>query len=187
MDAPLLEQALAALGATLEDRGLAYQIVLVGGSALLLTEEGQRPTQDADVIAIARGTEPLRVELDLPSDLAEAAADVADALGLDPDWLNTGPVGVIGHRLPQDMNSRLRHRTYGTLVVSVPARLDLVRLKLLAAADEGPASPHAFDLVRMGLTRAELVNARDWVNGSSPGGRVLGLDEVAAVLERSLR
>lgn len=178
LDLSKLEEALRILGETLLDRGLEYHLVVVGGAALLLSHEGRRPTQDVDVLALAAADGPVRVRFELPDPLAETARDVAASLGLPDDWLNCGAAGVLEHRLPPDYETRLQTRTFGGLRISVPARVDLLRLKLFAAADEGPGSRHLTDLQRMAPARAELDVAAQWVNSHYPGGRCLGLDEI---------
>ena len=45
---------MATLGGTLADRGLRYEVVIVGGAAMLLNQASVRPTQDVDVIAVIR-------------------------------------------------------------------------------------------------------------------------------------
>jgi hypothetical protein len=186
MDHSLLLSALEALGKTLADRQLSFHIVVVGGSALLLAEGTHRPTQDVDVVAIAGPSDPPRVEVAMPAALAEAAEDVAAALDLRPDWLNTGPVGVVGHQLPDGYDGRLRSRAFRALVVSVPARSDLVRLKLLAAADEGVGSPHVHDLVLMKVSGSELHSASGWVQTRFPSGVCPGLDEVVSAVKEAI-
>jgi len=94
-----LREALTVLGEILNDRGLAHDIVVVGGGALLLSGHIDRPTKDLDVVA--------RVENDkwtlaepMPADLVEAVKDVAAALDLAPDWLNAGPTSLLEGGLP---------------------------------------------------------------------------------------
>lgn len=95
---------------------------------------------------------------------------MADVLNLPVDWLNTGAVGVLDGRLPDGFMVRLRPRVYGNLVVSVLARMDLLRLKLLAAADEGPYSQHVADVLGMRPTSGELREALRWARGQSAPG-----------------
>lgn len=181
-----LRSALRALGATLADRGEAFHVAIVGGAALLLAEAGIRPTQDVDVVAVASGDEALRSH-QLPMALVQAAEDVAEMLGLDEDWLNAGAAAVLADRLPAGYQERLRTEQFGNLTVSVLGRQDLIRLKLYAAADEGPGSRHVRDLIQIGLTRQELDDARGWVESLYPGaGPVVELVDVVAVLERSV-
>jgi hypothetical protein len=157
-----LMQALTSLEATLRDRELAYHVVIIGGAALLLSNEGARPTEDVDVVAAGRDAGPLRTHWQLPDDLRAAAEDVADLLGLDHDWLNAGAVAIVGDTLPERYEQRLRHYGFGNLTVSVLARRDLLALKLLASFDEGPTSRHLADLRTMRATPQELQAAFAW-------------------------
>jgi hypothetical protein len=147
----------------LQDRDLRYNIAIVGGSALLLTGEGSRATQDADVVALATGDAELRPTWRLPADLESAVLDVAATLGLRSDWLYAGAGALVGHRLPGGYERRLRTRSFGGLVVSVLRRPDLIALKLLAAVDEGPTSRHMWDLRTLEPTRRELERAFRWL------------------------
>lgn len=95
-----IEQALSTLGELLESRGVACEIVVVGGGALQLLGLITRPTKDLDVVALVRdgrleGADPF------PPDLARARDDVANALGLPRDWLNPGPSDLLTHGLPE--------------------------------------------------------------------------------------
>lgn len=162
-------------------------MAVIGGAALLLAEGGVRPTQDVDVVAVASGEETLR-SARLPPTLVQAAEDVAAMLGLDEDWLNAAATSLVADRLPAGYRERLRTERFGKLTVSVLGRQDLIRLKLYAAADEGPGSPHVRDLVQIGLTGSELDDARAWVDSLYPGdGAVLELVDVVAALERYAR
>ncbi|MGH3442470.1 MAG: hypothetical protein ACRDUY_10615 [Nitriliruptorales bacterium] len=182
-------RTLEALGGTLADRGLDFHIAIAGAAALLLTEGLDHPTQDVDVVAVAPSGTPLRSsqQLELPLDLVRAAEDVAAVMGLDRDWLNAGALGVLFDRLPEGYEDRLRPTRFGNLTVSVLGRQDLVRLKLWAAADEGPGSRHHVALVQMGLSAAEVDDAEAWVNGLSRGGAYPGIDDVLQAVRRSLR
>lgn len=179
MDALGLRGALEALADALSDRGVFAHIAIVGGGALLLREGLQRPTQDVDVIAASLDAEPLRRDHELPRELREAALDVALVLDLDPDWLNSGALGVIGHLLPQGFEARLRSESFGPgLIVSVLSRPDLLRLKLFAASDEGPAGVHFSDICAMRPTAEELADALRWVASRFPAGPLPELDDL---------
>jgi hypothetical protein len=178
LDLGRMHQALETLGDALLDRGLEYRLVVVGGAALLLPHQGRRPTQDVDVLTLASAESALRVHFELPEPLAETARDVAASLDLAEDWLNCGAAGVLADRLPAGYESRLETRTFGGLRVCLPDRIDLLRLKLFAASDEGPWSRHVTDLQRMAPAPAELDVAAGWVNNHYPGGRCPGLDEI---------
>lgn len=71
-------------------------------------------------------------------------------------------------------------------IVSVPARSDLVKLKLLAAVDEGVGSPHVHDLVLMKVTDSELHAASGLVQTRFPSGVCPGLDEVVTAVKEAI-
>jgi hypothetical protein len=119
-----------------------------------------------------------RLTLDVPLPLR---------LELDPDWLNAGALGVIGHLLPEGFEDRLRSESFGTgLIVSVLSRPDLLRLKLFAASDEGLAGVHFSDLCAMRPTTEELADAHAWVASRFPPGPLPELDEVTARLREAV-
>jgi hypothetical protein len=114
--------------------------------------------------------------------------DVAATLGLGEDWLNAGAAAILLGKLPDGYQERLNSRSFGGLVVSVLGRLDLIRLKVYAAADEGPGSRHIHDLVLMQPTSEEAGNAVEWTRSWFPGdGPVPEVDDIAAILERVVR
>lgn len=49
-----LQEALQALGAVLEQRQMSYNLLVVGGSGLLLLGLLDRPTGDVDVVGISK-------------------------------------------------------------------------------------------------------------------------------------
>jgi len=81
IDQPVLEQVLVALGAVLASRGSIFEIVVVGGSGLLLLGLAERTTRDLDVLAIVSDGR-YGSSAPLPSALAMAARDVAGLFGL---------------------------------------------------------------------------------------------------------
>lgn len=156
-----LDPVLTALDEQLDAAGLAAHLVVIGGSGLLAIDAISRSTRDVDVVAIV-----LRGELvsasPLPEGLANAAAIVARDLGLDRNWLNAGPTGLLALGLPDGFSDRLIHRDYGpALRVSFAARLDQVFLKLYAAADRREPRDFA-DLRQLEPTAAELRDAARW-------------------------
>ena len=183
-----LRRALEALGDVLTDRGLRFHVVIGGGAGLLLSGAGVRPTQDVDVVAVATDDDVLRQPFVLPHELAEAALDVAELHDLGADWLNAGAVAILLDRLPDGYEQRLTTRSFGNLDVSVLGRADLIRLKLYAAADEGPGSPHVQDLLSLGLTREELKDAVAWTRQLyPPDSPVTEVEDIAAILEQVAR
>src|SRR2546423_15112912 len=106
-----IERALATLGALLEERGIGYEIVVVGGSALLLLGLIHRPTKDLDVLALVDQGNYVPAQ-PLPAGLAQAASDVAEELGLAPDWLTSGPTSQLERGLPEGFRERVATLTY---------------------------------------------------------------------------
>lgn len=169
LDQDRLNSALLALGDTLAFRGQSATIAVLGGSGLLLLGAVQRTTHDVDVVALVEGERLSRAE-PLPVALREAARDVADALGLDPNWINPGPTSLLDFGLPVGFVERSSIRTFSALVVHVASRLDQIHFKLYAATDQGPRSKHFGDLRALSPTRDELLAAARWcrTHDSSP-------------------
>jgi hypothetical protein len=115
--------------------------------------------------------------------LAEAAADVGTALGLSPNWLNSGPTSLLDLGLPQGFEERVTVRRYGSLELHLPGRFDLICFKLYATVDQGPRSKHFSDLKALAPTRGELLAAARWTrtHDPSPGFRDL-LTQALSVL-----
>lgn len=156
-----LGRALRSLGAVLEDRGLSYELLVVGGSALLLLGVVTRPTADLDVVGLVsdgiyRKADPL------PDPLVNAVADVGLALELAPTWLNAGPASLMDFGLPAGFEARVTIRTYGRLVLHLAGRADMVCFKLYASVDQGPDSKHFADLRDLQPTRDELIVGARW-------------------------
>lgn len=99
MRANELADALAALGALLQDRGLAFDVAVVGGGALLLRGLIARPTKDLDVVALIDDGVWISAS-PLPAELLRAAREVASALDLAEDWFNAGPTALLDFGLP---------------------------------------------------------------------------------------
>lgn len=76
-------QALRALGAELTSQGVHGQVFIVGGAAMALAYSTRRVTKDIDAVF-----EPKAV-------IYEAAAKVAEDLGLPADWLNDAAKGFM--------------------------------------------------------------------------------------------
>jgi hypothetical protein len=167
LDPLTLDDALQSLGAVLRARSLAFEIVAVGGSSLLLLGITSRTTRDLDVVALVQDGKYVPGE-PLPAELAEAVLDVGNALGLGPEWLNAGPAQLLDHGLPDGFPERVERRAYGTLVLHVASRFDQIHLKLYAAVDQGPRSKHAADLRELAPTRDELLAAAGWTRQHDP-------------------
>jgi len=165
-----LDQALRATGELLDRRGQRAAIVVVGGTALNLLRVVERATRDVDVIAtgtLQPNGPPTDIQppAPLPKALTDAIATVARDLGLPSDWLNTTAAGQWQTGLPPGFASRVTWNRHGGLWLGVAGRLDLIYLKLYAAADDtGPGSRHVADLVALRPTAEELAGARAWIS-----------------------
>jgi hypothetical protein len=167
MDRTLLERALQALGETLQVRGLAYEVVVIGGSSLLLLGLIRRPTRDLDAVALVDDERYVSAE-PLPAPLTEAVADVGRALALDEDWLNARPTDLLRFGLPQGFEDRVETRRYGGLTLRVAGRFDQICFKVYAAVDQGMESRHVADLQTLRPTRDELLAGARWSRTHDP-------------------
>lgn len=170
LDGSILAQALRALGEVLQQRGLRYDVVVAGGSGLLLLGLSSRSTRDLDVVAFMEGGEggELRTARPFPPELAAAVADVADLFGLDPEWMNPGPTALLEQGLPAGFEQRLVTQRYTGLTLHVVGRFDQVCLKLYALADQDTRSKHGADLRQLDPTRDELMMAARWARTHDP-------------------
>jgi hypothetical protein len=181
IDRGQIESALSALGELLSSRGKHYEVVLVGGANLILSDFIDRPTtKDLDLLGAwtARGIKPMKT---MPEPLRVAIVDVGRVFGLADDWMNLGPQSLLDLGLPRGFKRRLQRHDYGGLVVWSAARVDMIFFKLYAAADQGPRSRHFQDLGALEPSRAELLAAARWArtHDPSPGFRHQVLDVLA--------
>lgn len=146
---------------------------MIGGSSLLLLGVINRPTADVDVVGFA-GAFGYTQAVVLPTFLAEAVADVGDALGLGQKWFNSDPAGLVDFGLPEGLSERVSVRTYGGLELHLPAVQDLICFKLYAAVDLTERSKHFVDLVALEPSREQLVTAARWTRTHDPSEGFLG-------------
>lgn len=167
MERDRLDDALATLGALLEERGQRIGVLVVGGASLLLLGVVERPTADVDAIGVSSPIGYAKVDT-LPEYFATAVRDVGDALGLGEKWFNSGPAGLIDFGLPPGLEDRVTVRTYGTLEIHLPAHEDSVCFKLYATVDQTERSKHFADLLALAPTSAELITAARWTRTHDP-------------------
>jgi hypothetical protein len=164
-----IENALQKLGELLALERQKYAIVVLGGAALNLLGIVQRVTTDVDILAFAHSDGGKTMGLleppePLPEPLVRAARTVARDLGLESEWLNTGPALQWRSGLPPGIEQRIRWRRFAALQVGLVDRFDLIFFKLYAAADsEGPGSVHYQDLLALRPKARELGSAAAWV------------------------
>ena len=109
-------QALQALGDELTRRGVHGQIFVVGGAAMALAYSTRRVTKDIDAV------------FEPKSAIYDAAATVADNLGLPEDWLNDAAKGYMPGN---DENPRPVADIQGIEVTTASPRY-LLAMKLMA-------------------------------------------------------
>lgn len=161
------EELLLALGEQLAARGERYELVVIGGSALLALGLVERTTRDVDIVAL-RSEAGLDGADPLPQGLRAAGDLVARDFGLPAEWLNPGPAGLLTFGLPEGFADRLERREYGAgLVVHLASRYDQIHFKLYAAVDQGPGK-HEADLRALAPTEAELIAAARWSRSQDP-------------------
>jgi hypothetical protein len=175
-----LRRALSLVGELLEARRYRVDVVIIGGSAMLLGGLNSRPTRDVDIVAfVVDGalTRPARI----PDPLARAAAATALELGLEPEWLNLGPTDLLDAGLPNGFFERCTVEQFGGLTAFVADRYDLIHFKTFAAVDQGPTSKHYVDLRELRPSRGELLSAARWCRTQDPSDAFAG--ELVELLE----
>jgi hypothetical protein len=158
--------------------------VVVGGTALNLLHVVERATRDVDVIAagILRDGSPVDIGPPdpLPDALKVVVGTVARDLGLPTDWMNTTVAGQWQTGLPPGFASRVTWTRHAGLWIGLAGRVDLIYLKLYAAADDtSPASRHFADLLALRPTADELRSGRTWISSTQDPSPTM-----AATLER---
>jgi len=152
IDGRTLDEALTTLGEVLASRGLAYEVVAIGGSGLPLLGLMARPTRDLDPLALVKDGDYVSAD-PFPPALKDAVVSTGRALGLADDWLNPGPTELLRFGLPDGFESRVSRREYGGLTLQVAGRL---------------GSKHAADLRRLEPTESELLGAARWTRTQDP-------------------
>lgn len=174
IDTNIIEQALRLLGEILEQRNSPrINLVVCGGAALIGHGWVERTTHDVDIVALLdENSGDICSPAPLPEFLLDAAHDVAETIGLENDWLNNGPSrgegGLYQVGLPEGLKKRLALKDYGPkLTVGLIGRFDLICLKTLAAATQGPGR-HFNDLEVLEPTTEELESAAEWAISQDP-------------------
>lgn len=144
MNSSTLNEALEVLGSFLTDRGLKYELVAIGGGALLLLGRIIRPTKDLDIVALVTGNKLISAS-PLPVPLLAAIREVGSALKLPAEWINSAPADLWKMGLPEGFQDRLESINYGGLTLYCASRFDQICFKLYASVDQGPDSKHFQD------------------------------------------
>jgi hypothetical protein len=186
LDSTGLSRALRLLGDVLQERGLSYELVAAGGSALLLLGLLERPTRDLDVVALVEGRRYVGAN-PLPPDLLNAVRDVGETLGVGDDWLNPGPTSLLELGLPEGFEGRVETRRFGQLTLHLASRSDQICFKVYAATDQGPNSKHFDDLRALAPSSSELIQAARWARTHDPSdgfrGELIGLLRVMGMAD----
>lgn len=162
-----LNRLLDALSGQLARASRSYELVVVGGSALLALGLISRPTRDVDVVAL-READMLTKADPLPLALREAGDRVGRDFGLPQEWINSGPAALIDLGLPEGFLDRVETRRFGhALTVHFASRFDQIHFKLYALLDQG-AGRHEQDLRALNPTAHELVQAARWTRTHDP-------------------
>ena len=172
------QQVLSALGDQLDAAGERFEIVVIGGSALLALGLIDRATRDVDLVALIEDCG-LVDPKPLPEGLIAARDRIARDFGLDADWLNAAPSSLLDFGLPDGFVG-LETRHYGpSLTVHLASRFDQIHFKLYAMAD-GTAGKHEADLRALNPLRDELLLAARWTRTHDPSDAFR--DELLAAL-----
>lgn len=156
----------------LEQRG-PVSLVVCGGSSLIVTDLIARPTtKDVDVLGFLEKTPDGEVNVEpkkpFPEWLENAVRQVANDLGLDKNWLNPGPSDLVRFGLPLGLKERLIKMRFGnSLTVHFVGRVDIISLKVFAAADMGMGR-HVEDLLGLKPTEEELETGAKWAMTQDP-------------------
>ena len=183
-DRSILEQALAELGRKAYAAGRTVEIVIYGGSALLLTLNRQINTGDVD--AVFEGNKDFVKKL---------AAEMAEEFGWDENWLNDGVKGWLSSR-DADPDVKALFKTYpaedqpGLRVYTAKPEY-LFAMKCLAMRVGGVESTSDIDDIKLLAGAIGLKSSQDALslvekfypqNMLQPKTR-LGLEEIFANLD----
>ena len=164
----LIDVLLRALGEQLAARNERFELVIIGGSALLALELVDRTTEDVDIVALVVDGALIKAE-PLSAGLMAARDLVRRDFSLKEEWLNAGPTKFLDFGLPDGFVDRSTRRDYGSsLVVYFASRLDQIHFKLYAAVDEGGPGKHEADLQALKPTDEELIQAARWTLTHDP-------------------
>lgn len=166
----------------LEDQAKPTDLLICGGSALIIRGYVERATQDVDVLALVEGGKDVSAE-PLPAYLLRAIARVGRDFSLPEEWLNAGPAAMQEWGLPEGCVERADSYIYGSLLTTrFVGRFDQIHFKLYAAVDQGPGK-HLQDLLALEPTEEELLVAARWSRQHDPSeGFALVLEQLLSYL-----
>ncbi|MEA2082628.1 MAG: hypothetical protein U9O97_07830 [Elusimicrobiota bacterium] len=175
-----LEKALTLLGQKLELKNSSPVILVAcGGSSLIMSGLISRATKDVDIVAMGEANKKsilnFRDSNPLPETLLKAVSEVAHDLGMNEQWLNSGPGNIMKEGLPRGFLERAGKHSYAKLMtIYFLGRYDQIHLKLFAAVDQGPGR-HVNDLLALHPSGDEIETAEVWAlkHDSSEGFRAV--------------
>ena len=116
-----ITQALGQVGLLAQVQGLTVELLVVGGSAMVLLYNARPATRDVDVVILSPQAQIVR----------NLAGQVSETQGLPADWLNDGAKGfVVGLSEGETVFSS------PGIVVKTPAQAQLLAMKLSAWRDD---------------------------------------------------
>lgn len=149
-----MKDVLIAFGKYLHDRGQNFEVVIIGGAALLALGIINRATVDVDCLSP-----------EIPADIQAAAITFSgkysgNSSPLQKDWLNNGPRALVAD-LPSEWDKRLQMIYQGTgITVYTLCRADLLLTKLFAYCDR---QQDEGDCIALAPTEQELSDSYNWL------------------------
>lgn len=133
----------------LKKKGLSFDAVIIGGTALSILGVISRETRDCDVLYP-----------DIPDDILSASKEFAELHKLETNWLNNGPA-TLTRDLPEGWLLRSQDIFKGeALNLKTLGREDLLCTKLFAFCDRGFDFD---DCLKLKPSKKELLKIRAWV------------------------
>ena len=138
-----IENLLCNLSDRLVAQGLVGEVAPYGGAAMVLGHRARLSTKDVDAVFVPK------------QEIYQAVAEVADAAGLEKDWLNDAVKGFLSEK-----NELQPLRDYPGLKVFVAAPEYLLAMKCMSmrlGRDDTDLADVRFLMNRLGLARVEEV------------------------------
>ena len=140
MNRPEMIEALSAVGAELEHKGIATKLFIVGGAVMVLAHDSRDATFDVDGDFYARDA------------VIEVVAEVARRQGLPDDWLNAAANGFIPMFKSPDWQPLYR---FGSLEILAADDRSMLAMKIRASRGQRDEPDIALLLELCGITSVE--------------------------------
>ena len=176
MDRAEIIASLQALGEIARRAGRTVDIAVYGGAAIVLVWNFRVSTRDVDAVVMdARDSEFLR----------DAVAEVAEAKGLPPDWMNDAVKGFIHERQDLEALPLFSDAANCGIRVYVPSAEYMLAMKCMAMRLDEPQSQDANDIRDLlavleirSLDRALSIVRHYYPDGMIPPKVRFGLEEL---------